>query len=1612
METMDASEKNLTHPKDTDVLETRIPDSKDTTGTQDESKYVELNDLLDLDTDGTKTVNVSVTSEGSQMAIDAGNWESSAEEETPGYGDMASKMTDHINSDTFKEVIVAKECAKGYLSGFLGTACCSKVPILNENIMASTESQQDVGNGANTRDFTPKEDAENTPVDEQNDNEDLQYTDMLSEQSESDDDVSLVLSGDCDDCAPCSGKDESHYITTHEIQLSELSDHDVDYDIEQGWDDNQVYSFVDYAAFDGDGTTAGREERVKNNQDLANRGAAVSTKMESDLGDGDKCAISEKGLSKNQKNVAGQIQLSIKTTSRVINKPSNVQESPNNLYRAKHAADMSRYVFRGAGDANTEKFCDSAKCFIASPGRLHFGGKLKGKDVNDYSSGASSAFSDLDDADKEVRNLTARAFKSLAYPYFDAINFSTSSESSASELGVKRWSTFVDLKYGNMNMYQRRGPNKGSNKSSTSSSEIAKNKDNKGYKGLVLANTKPHPNKLFALNGALSGHYNPSSAARKCEFTGEFGQGHSGIITLTETLNVCCNVTSGMSGSERRSKCAKNATGSRSTDDVTNTLPSGQGSENRKQPCNVGEAMEDTHKKAILASSLLKNVISKKMQFEQERKMERGEISKPYHAPSPFLKQEPEITHRERTTPKESKDFQRQNSKYSEASSDLAIVCVDELGDLVDTSSCDAKDDCRRQDSLIIASETNFESTNEVGIDTKIGAFEASKSTLLRSQNSAFRSWRDGELELQREHKNDKTPEEKPSSSTDNQGETDLYTDPGNSKLTKMTHLLVPNIQLLLSNEIEVSKPLPTMNYLTRAPADQGEEGVKLRTNNTLYVADPRRIVTSKSPEIKISLRSVKENKGDPFNVAKLVPPNIGCNSVKLIKPGDESKCQALAKALKGESSEKVPHFTVRDIRDHRAELQTHIHKVRDVRKLVKSSYHFVSLDNNATAGDFHSDQKLSKKGSYRNSSSLSPIKIKYQSVNTNSNVNGKQSVNQTENSKFQLNEDSFEVFRSSPHQAAAKSGIRRPSGRVPLGNTKQLKGDSSEGPIGLLIETSTASIRQEKTPDIIDKTKPESKLSNLAAFEKLQDAVKTMEQLYVFDRNEWKRKSEPPSILSDNHALSLISSKEDGSEKDGVNVANAMVAMPTFNMDKLIWRDSYPNSDKIPPAMTTSPSCKTTPPKRKEKEPPETFYIPISRDVPKSLAQPGGTPAGTKTVFNVSSKASGNPTTSNNIKAPSQLHHLSQSPYCKGFSPVSNKLPAAEERGGEREREREGARERARERERANSMEADRPVQFSSASAEHENCLTIPVKSHDTIAKQAAVSAGGGYENTAIYTFATTGAKIQTQTASPPGHGGARKQEETRQSPQKRSTIVMDTRAQDTLTATIYHMPMGQSMASAQLQMYCFSPTMAPQAVPHTQRKMLFDPSTGNYYLVDTPVQPATCRLFDPETGQYVEVPISQQPMPPVPMSMPQMPPVPISMPISPLALSPRSYGPTYTIYPGFMPAIPGMPPLIPTRMRSQLSMPSEQEDSGDKGGSSQPDYMESPYYMAMGSGKSPQAGGSSMGQVQQQGRPGVQGFSNGKQPVISITSQQGSCIIAPPSFDGTTMGFVVEHR
>nr|XP_057918657.1 uncharacterized protein LOC131110032 [Doryrhamphus excisus]XP_057918658.1 uncharacterized protein LOC131110032 [Doryrhamphus excisus] len=46
-------------------------------------------------------------------------------------------------------------------------------------------------------------------------------------------------------------------------------------------------------------------------------------------------------------------------------------------------------------------------------------------------------------------------------------------------------------------------------------------------------------------------------------------------------------------------------------------------------------------------------------------------------------------------------------------------------------------------------------------------------------------------------------------------------------------------------------------------------------------------------------------------------------------------------------------------------------------------------------------------------------------------------------------------------------------------------------------------------------------------------------------------------------------------------------------------------------------------------------------------------------------------------------------------------------------------------------------------------------------------------------------------------------------------------------------------------------------QSFPMTQRKLLQDPDSGQYYFVDMPVQVKTKTFFDPETGSYVQLPV-----------------------------------------------------------------------------------------------------------------------------------------------------------
>lgn len=81
-------------------------------------------------------------------------------------------------------------------------------------------------------------------------------------------------------------------------------------------------------------------------------------------------------------------------------------------------------------------------------------------------------------------------------------------------------------------------------------------------------------------------------------------------------------------------------------------------------------------------------------------------------------------------------------------------------------------------------------------------------------------------------------------------------------------------------------------------------------------------------------------------------------------------------------------------------------------------------------------------------------------------------------------------------------------------------------------------------------------------------------------------------------------------------------------------------------------------------------------------------------------------------------------------------------------------------------------------------------------------------------------------------------------------------------------------------------------QSFPITQRKLLQDPDSGQYFFVDMPVQVKTKTFFDPETGTYVQLPV-QPPEGVVPQPSPMevlSPPLVVYHGFVPVSLSPMA--------------------------------------------------------------------------------------------------------------------------
>lgn len=1424
--------------------------------------------------------------------------------------------------------------------------------------------------------------------------------------------------------------EEAHYITTHEIQLSEVEqDMDFDVGLASRWDfedNNVIYSFVDYASFGGSDETPGDLTTPTEDEDnscyLSTTSSTNATRTPSptssdparpsagssgrdtsstEVGSGPsdrgptppptgpgtapgpeplpeppEAATGAAAAASSCGSAASQILLSIKPTSRAINEPSNVRAKQNIIYAAKHEGDMSLRVSTAAEhhssslkqDPAAAVAQDHAKKFIALPARLQTRcGAIRAKELVDYSSGASSAVSELDDADKEVRNLTSRSFRSLAYPYFEALNISSRESSTLSEVGFGRWSTFLDLKCGGVGARVEQSLLRSSAASVAAGlrrgSEARATADR-----LCIHSRKSQTKALEFVVSKVEGeikHVETPLCFQKQVQTG------SRVVTLLEPLNFRSeSKASSAAGPCKAPKGPGKGPGSVHTDD--------DGSETSESSKPASRA-EGPQKKSKFASSLLKNVISKKMQREHEFKMERGEITDTSHQSLSSRGKEPEGPDKPRD-----RGLQRQSSRHSEAGSECAALGLPEAGG--EAAAAGAKSPVFKA-SAPRESHAGFgrhlaDGHAEDVCEIKKSASETVKGIFLRSQNSAFRSWKEKEAETREE----KVPVGKLNLPKGGDWRADLG-EISAGKSTIMSRLFVPNIQ-------QTPKDKQPGKQATKYPAAQ---------------ATSTAVIRPKAPEIKIRLGSVQQPSSD-FNIAKLLTPKLAGSSASNLLKTLEDNTRAQQKLFRGDNLEKVPHFQVRDVRD-KAKAQGPLHQVRDVRKLIKGS------GDSSDKGSVTPEQGLTGPKPRQlataagSSGSLSPLVITCQAV-----VNHR--------------EDSME-----PREGLSKGGgvnssspegtvlVHRASGRLPVATIAPNKPEQgSYLPVLKIVSKTSSQKTPEKNKDEEVKEEGKGPKPSRNALEKLTAAVRSMEELYSFNRNEWKRKSDPLPMMTDSHVLSLIASEEregaGGAEGDPDKLAKRLgevgerspgnkggVVLRGGPLERLQRRNSNSSAESV--------SSRAAAFENLARERPRSLYIPpIHKDVERTQPlQPLPPLPCNRNVFTVSASST-------------QKTGGVAGKFPQGLSPESPSAAKVIKAQGLRSLKISPA-SRAPVHE-VTSRKSGSNLEKSNGDC--ENYLTIPLKGSSATAELVGRPVAGreGAPAPSVATLCSL-PPLSARSQLPSNPKGSQVSGTSRPAwrtkpDNPRETVAAPPGPQSPEhppTAVYHQQPLPFTLQGAQPQVLCFSPPGMPAPAPagsapahtdpfqqpqpqQTQRKMLLDVTTGQYYLVDTPVQPMTRRLFDPETGQYVDVPMTSQ----------QQAVAPMSLPVPPLALSPGAYGPTYMIYPGFLPTVLPANALQPTPIAhtpgsGELSQVAGEPPSKEAAST----LSEAPYFMA--SGQSPASAPSSTPAATPQ-LVGAKGFAqlHGK-PVISITSQPlGPRIIAPPSFDGTTMSFVVEHR
>uniref|UniRef100_A0A8C4Q602 DUF4585 domain-containing protein n=1 Tax=Eptatretus burgeri TaxID=7764 RepID=A0A8C4Q602_EPTBU len=960
-----------------------------------------------------------------------------------------------------------------------------------------------------------------------------------------------------------------------------------------------------------------------------------------------------------------------------------------------------------------------------------------------YISDASSA--GLDDADHEVRNLTARAFRSLSCPYDAFAEVSPACEESPFA-EMPKWPPLT-----------RRG----------------------------------------------SPHWAPSyvDLSWRRSVVGR-GKGNSIMRQRRRSLEEMGG-GSLQAASQLKTPCEHNA----SLERMNEPLSRQQSRESDAVSQGGGAVHQTKH-----ASSLLTNVLSKKMQQEQELRMERGELRDTSAAP----------------------DVDTGLSRYEfPAQEEL----TEDLSFAQDHVQCPIS---ASNDGTPHTEDDDLWQAQQVTVQRTV-----TQNIFLQSENSAFHSWRDRQSDSL-----------------------------GGKEVRKLEEVM--------NNRAGITKEI----------TEKIENKSSYKINNTLYIKhSSQSTVMSKSPEIKINLQKNNEQTHSPFSIAKLLTPNICTGTVDQSNIEVQASKQAILQTelepktgMRAESQCENPGST------DKLRMHTPLHQVRDVRKLVKCTYTSMSRedsDGRSTASDQSTsavvwDMRLAV--APRSVCAAPPLVINCKSI-TRKEDTADSMINNGASVLFPQTTKSYNMpqqinLRENEKQVIESNILNQESSGVDISPTTNEKDENSE--------------QQQQ------------------ALDKLTAAVKSMEDLYVFENNGWKRRKDVRPAPHSN-VLSLITMEEVEKAKQNLKVKRNDVRASS-RQDRQHRKSNEHSAEGFGTDTLRQNKGKSLPSRSHERPEGETTPEKSSKLVQakESLAS-----ADSEVYFTIPIKLQ------QDSKAKMEVHGPPKVPP-KTYKELGQVVTAA------------GAR------------------------VQHRRHL------------QRFLSLDGASSCSAKVGVPSEKTKLPHPLTIQPPHLAV--------SPPSKTTTslalpVVD--AAKSLQCSEQVMPLVSTSSVP-------TPSSTCSTFQNTQRRLLLDPESGQFYLVDMPIHPQRKRLLDPDTGQFIEVvlPASQQVLGAAPGVFP--------VPVSPFVIGGGTFATPYVVYPGVH-TLPvsqqfGAAQVAMGRGVSVTMLQALETDLT----SSQSGMVQAVYAVS--------------------GAPVVGGDS--KPPVISITSSQGPRIVAPTSFDGSTMSFVVEHK